>query len=907
MTKIIRKHKFPFIMALVILVAVTGAVFYFSGIQKARGAVQTLLLTNDLSFSIPPLQSFSFSEINLTPSTDTTTDINTGNNNVGKYFLITPGQLNSTPFGTALPTNITTAGFRSDNLLKGDYNSGNWTFNVKLKNRAAYAHAGRVQVRIWKSPNADMTNATAITPWFNLVGSPIISFSATAGEIKTASFTYNPGGPKLNNEWLYVEYAWEITTKATNSAAGFQFVTDEASGEESIMTADWTSTVNPDASSYTNDSEPALNNYGGRITSPLQQITVTGNGFRNHVCTGSDYKILIQTFVIPCDNVLSWQNTSIIFTIPANIDVYGGPGALVVFAAGQLDPSPLDFYIYPTAGPLQSPPGLPCANCAREYSAGDTDGIITLTGTAFGLNGTVSILNQPATINSYSDTAIEVRVPTAIADNLYQGSIILTRTNPPDNRTVTWPTFRILPRITNITPSSGVVNDPVTISGNHLCQTSGTCPGVGSRSTASNNVTFAAVQVLDANITGWTNTAINTKVPAGTPTGNITVTARSGNDDSNAFPFVLLTPIPNDPSSSTLYQFKTNTDTAQPPTTNIAVNGGISQTNVWFRMTMSAVVNVTLIPQIEVKTVGTAFNGTGIVDGSGVAYSGTPVLGWVQATGLTDGTSYHWRARVKNQTTSDVSNWVSFGGNLDPGDTDFYIDTTFPILSAVNATNITGDSATIEWTSNESATQQVEYGISTCNPGTNFQPAVGAGSGTSHSIVLLGLSSNTTYYFRVRSNDLAGNETISPSVPNCNSFLTVAPARKLMKTLEFFVKQHTSTLTAPYTDPGTNFQVYISDSGPNIQSAFVEVSGISSAGAGIELKVNNAASATSNLSSNNVTAFNMMYNIPNPNATLLVANENNPSPINTLYMNLTGTSNISLLSAKVVVTYYYSP
>lgn len=900
MTKISKKHKFPFVITLAILVAVAGAVFYFSGIQKARGAVQTLLLTNDLAFSIPPLQSFSFDETNPTPSTDTTTDINTGNTNTGRYFIVTPGQINSTPFGTALPTNITTAGFRSNTLLKGDYNNGNWTFKVKLRNRAAYAHSGKIYARLWKSQNADMTSATAETPWF---ASPnTINFSATSGEIKTDVFTYNPGGPKLNNEWFYIEYVWYISVKANNSAAGFQFVVDEATGEEAVLTTDWTSTVNPDAISYVNNTDSSLNNFGGRIG---HQITVTGNGFRNNVCTGSDYKISIQTFDIPCANVISWQNTEIVFTIPATINVYGGVGALIVFAAAQSDPTPLDFYVYPNAGPLTSPPGLPCSNCAREYSAGDTDGVITLTGTAFGLAGTVSILGQPATVNSYTDTAIEVQVPASIADNLYQGSITLTRTNPPDNRTATWNNFRILPRITGINPSSGVSPDPVTINGNHLCQPSGTCPGVGSRSTASDNVLFASVQVSDANVTGWTNTAINANVPAGTPVGNITVTVESFNDLSNTFPFVILTPIPNDPTNP--YQFKTNTDTAQPPTTNIAVNGGISQTNVWFRMTMSAVMNTTLIPQVEAKPVSVAFDGTGIVDGAGVAYSGTPVLGWVNVGSLSDGTSYHWRARVKNQTTSDVSNWVSFGGNVDPGDTDFYIDTTYPIISAVNATNIIGNSATIEWTTNESATQQVEYGTSTCDPGAYFEPSSGAGSGTSHSVTLLGLSSNTTYYYRVRSKDLAGNETISPSAPSCNSFLTVAPEVKAMKTLEFFARQATTTITAPYTDPGTTFQIYISDSSPNIQNAFVEVSGVSSAGAGIEAKVNSAASMTANLSANNVTAFNLMYNIPNPNTTLLVASENNPSPINTLYMNLTGTSNISLLSAKVVVTYYYSP
>src|SRR3989344_6299088 len=98
MTKIIKKHKFPLVITLAIFIVIGGLVFYFSGVQKARGAVQTLLLTNDLAFSIPPLQSFVFDETNATPSTDTTTDINTGNTNTGRYFIITPGQINSTPF-----------------------------------------------------------------------------------------------------------------------------------------------------------------------------------------------------------------------------------------------------------------------------------------------------------------------------------------------------------------------------------------------------------------------------------------------------------------------------------------------------------------------------------------------------------------------------------------------------------------------------------------------------------------------------------------------------------------------------------------------------------------------------------------------------------------------------------------
>jgi phosphodiesterase/alkaline phosphatase D-like protein len=71
----------------------------------------------------------------------------------------------------------------------------------------------------------------------------------------------------------------------------------------------------------------------------------------------------------------------------------------------------------------------------------------------------------------------------------------------------------------------------------------------------------------------------------------------------------------------------------------------------------------------------------------------------------------------------------------------------------VTAINITGVSATITWTTDDPAESQVEYGESasygsTAPPDTTFVQ--------SHSVNLTGLSSQTTYHYKVKSRDASG-------------------------------------------------------------------------------------------------------------------------------------------------------
>ncbi|RPJ27526.1 MAG: hypothetical protein EHM35_14175, partial [Planctomycetaceae bacterium] len=82
-------------------------------------------------------------------------------------------------------------------------------------------------------------------------------------------------------------------------------------------------------------------------------------------------------------------------------------------------------------------------------------------------------------------------------------------------------------------------------------------------------------------------------------------------------------------------------------------------------------------------------------------------------------------------------------------------DVTAPVLSAVSSGTPGTATATLTWTTNEAADSQVQYGLTTAYGSSvteDTSPKV-----TSHSVDLTSLSSNTTYYYRVRSADAAGN------------------------------------------------------------------------------------------------------------------------------------------------------
>lgn len=81
-------------------------------------------------------------------------------------------------------------------------------------------------------------------------------------------------------------------------------------------------------------------------------------------------------------------------------------------------------------------------------------------------------------------------------------------------------------------------------------------------------------------------------------------------------------------------------------------------------------------------------------------------------------------------------------------------DTTPPVLSAIATAGITTSAATISWTSDETATSQVEYGLTTSYGSLT---TLNASLVTSHSQSLSGLTAGTLYHFRVKSKDASDN------------------------------------------------------------------------------------------------------------------------------------------------------
>jgi len=117
----------------------------------------------------------------------------------------------------------------------------------------------------------------------------------------------------------------------------------------------------------------------------------------------------------------------------------------------------------------------------------------------------------------------------------------------------------------------------------------------------------------------------------------------------------------------------------------------------------------------------------------------------ITLTGLSEDTTYYY---VVNST--DTS-----GNPAQSAEYSFATpDVTAPVISSVASGSIIGGSATITWTTDEAADSQVSYGTAS---GTYTLSVSSSSFVTSHSRGLSGLSSDTTYYYRVVSNDSSGN------------------------------------------------------------------------------------------------------------------------------------------------------
>ncbi|GEM_PF-702512 len=119
----------------------------------------------------------------------------------------------------------------------------------------------------------------------------------------------------------------------------------------------------------------------------------------------------------------------------------------------------------------------------------------------------------------------------------------------------------------------------------------------------------------------------------------------------------------------------------------------------------------------------------------------------INLVGLTEATLYHFRAKSADVNGIGMSDDFTFST----------LDQTPPIISGITVNAIGQDAATVNWTTNESATSTVNYGMA-ISYGLNASSSALAAS---HTVILTKLSPATLYHFRVRSSDASANETIS--------------------------------------------------------------------------------------------------------------------------------------------------
>jgi hypothetical protein len=183
---------------------------------------------------------------------------------------------------------------------------------------------------------------------------------------------------------------------------------------------------------------------------------------------------------------------------------------------------------------------------------------------------------------------------------------------------------------------------------------------------------------------------------------------------------------------------------AQAPTGSVTINNGAEVTNSrTVTLTLTAADNAGPITQMRFSNTGSSYSS---------AQNYSPAKTWTLSSGSGTKTVY---AKVKDA----AGNWSA------PFTDTIELDLTAPTISNVAVTNLTSNSATITWTTNEPATTQLRFGTTSSLGQTT---PLDSSLTTVHSVTLAGLSAKKRYYYRAVSKDAAGNQRVG----SINSFVT---------------------------------------------------------------------------------------------------------------------------------------
>ena len=112
--------------------------------------------------------------------------------------------------------------------------------------------------------------------------------------------------------------------------------------------------------------------------------------------------------------------------------------------------------------------------------------------------------------------------------------------------------------------------------------------------------------------------------------------------------------------------------------------------------------------------------------------------------------------------------WDLSGSSAASAAVSITVDNTPLLIGAASAAGVTMSAATIDWTTNQPADSQVEYGLT---PAYGASTVLESGPALAHSAAVAGLIPGTIYHYRVKSKGAAGIAAVSDDL----SFTTAAP------------------------------------------------------------------------------------------------------------------------------------
>ena len=416
--------------------------------------------------------------------------------------------------------------------------------------------------------------------------------------------------------------------------------------------------------------------------------------------------------------------------------------------------------------------GSSTATFTVNTSAVSSSTPVTISGVYSGVTRTASLTVTPIPAMLSS---VALNPTSVVGGNTSQGTVTLTAAAPTGGAVVSLSSNNsaaTAPGSVTVAAGSSTVTFTVNtspVSSSTPVTVSGVYSGVTRTGSLTVNPVPAALSSVALNPTsviGGNSSQGTVTLTAPAPTGGAVVSLSSNNAAATVLSSVTIAA----GSSTTTFTVNTTSVTSSRAVTISAVYSGVTRTaSLIVDPVPPALSTLTLNPTIIIggsPSQGTAtLNAAAPPGGSVVLLSSTnTAVAAVAPSVIVPGGSTSATFTVTTSLVLSISS-VTITGSCSGGVAGSGLtvqplatDTVPPVISAVSSSGVSFNAASINWTTNEPSTTQVEYGV-TISYGSST--TLNSSLVTGHSAGLSGLSAGTLYHYRVKSRDAAGNLGVS--------------------------------------------------------------------------------------------------------------------------------------------------